>query len=71
MGAAWLCRHAWEHYAFTGDKKFLAGRAFPMLKGAAQFMLDFLIEVPGGTAASGKLATHPSYSPENAFLMPD
>ena len=58
-GGAWLCQHLWEHYQFTGDKKFLA-RAYPDLKSAAQFFADFLIKDP----QTGWLVTSPSYSPE-------
>ena len=71
MGAAWLSQHFWEHYAFTGDKNFLAERAYPVMKGAARFIMDFLVEAPAGTAYAGKLVTNPSYSPENAFLLPN
>jgi alpha-L-fucosidase 2 len=70
MGAAWLARHPWEHYAFTGDRDFLARCAYPVMKGAARFIMDFLVEAPPGTAYAGKLVTNPSYSPENAFLLP-
>ena len=58
-GGAWLCQHLWEHYLFTGDKKFLA-RAYPDMKAAAQFFVDFLIKDP----QTGWLVTSPSYSPE-------
>ena len=58
-GGAWLCQHLWEHYLFTGDKTFLA-RAYPDLKSAAQFFVDFLIKDP----QTGWLVTAPSYSPE-------
>jgi len=61
-GGAWLCRHLWEHYAYGGDKEFLAKRAYPIMKGAAQFYLDFLVEDP----RHGWLVTCPSNSPENA-----
>lgn len=71
MGSAWLARHPWEHYEFTGDKKFLAERAWPLMKGAAQFILDFLVEAPAGSPVAGKLVTNPSYSPENEFFLPD
>ncbi|MGQ8334974.1 glycoside hydrolase family 95 protein [Sunxiuqinia sp. A32] len=71
VGAAWLAQHPWEHYAFTGDKAFLKDRAYPLMKGAAEFFFDFLIEAPEGTACPGKLVTNPSYSPENAFFLPD
>ncbi|MGJ7029728.1 glycoside hydrolase family 95 protein [Niabella hirudinis] len=71
MGAAWLAQHPWEHYCFTGDKKFLARRAWPVMKGAARFIMDFLVKAPPGTAYAGKLVTNPSYSPENTFIMPN
>lgn len=71
MGAAWLAQHPWEHYCFTGDKKFLASTAYPLMKGAALFMLDFLVKAPEGTACAGKLVTNPSYSPENEFVLPN
>ena len=71
MGAAWLARHPYEHYLFTGDKKFLAQRAWPLMKGAARFILDFLVEAPAGSPVAGKLVTNPSYSPENSFILPN
>ena len=71
MGSAWLAQHPWEHYCFTGDKDFLAQRAWPIMKGAARFIMDFLVEAPAGTAYAGKLVTNPSYSPENAFILPN
>lgn len=71
MGAAWLAQHPWDHYCFTGDKEFLANRAWPVMKGAARFIIDFLVEAPPGTAYEGKLVTNPSYSPENAFILPN
>jgi alpha-L-fucosidase 2 len=63
MGAAWLAQHLWEHYAFAGDREFLARRAYPIMKEAALFLLDFL--VPDGR---GRLVTNPSHSPENTFV---
>jgi len=66
MGGAWLCQHLWEHYAFSGDRNYLRKRAYPVMKGAAQFMLDFLVEDP-----KGRLVTCPSHSPENSFRLPD
>jgi alpha-L-fucosidase 2 len=69
MGAAWLAQHPWEHYNYTGDRDFLAG-SFPIMKGAARFIMDFLVKAPKGTAYEGKLVTNPSYSPENTFIMP-
>ena len=44
-GGAWLCQHLWEHYQFTGDRKFLA-RAYPILKSASEFFIDFLVKDP-------------------------
>lgn len=71
MGAAWLSQHPWEHYCYTGDTGFLSKRAYPAMKGAARFIMDFLVEAPAGTAYAGKLVTNPSYSPENSFHLPD
>ena len=65
-GSAWLCQHLWDHWLFTGDKKFLA-RIYPILKGSAQFYSDLLIAEP----KNQWLVTAPSNSPENAFLLPD
>ena len=67
MASAWLSQHPWEHYQFGGDKKFLETRAWPLMKGAARFILDFLVAAPVGTPVPGKLVTNPSHSPENAF----
>lgn len=66
MGAAWLCQHLWEHYAFTNDEVFLRQRGYPVMKEAAEFILDYL--VPDKT---GYLVTNPSHSPENAFVTAD
>ena len=71
MGAAWLCEHPWEHYLFGGDLEFLRRQAYPLMKGAARFILDFLVEAPDGTPVAGRLVTNPSHSPENSFLKPD
>jgi alpha-L-fucosidase 2 len=71
MGGAWLAEHPYEHYLFTGDKGFLARRAYPLMKGAARFVLDFLVVAPAGTPVAGKLVTAPSHSPENSFYLPD
>ncbi len=65
MCAPWLCAHLWEHYRFTGDLQFLRSRAYPVMKRAALFCLDWLIPGP-----DGKLTTCPSISPENHFLAP-
>ena len=71
MGAAWLCQHPYEHYLFSGDRKFLSEQAYPLMKEAAKFILDFLIEAPQGTPVAGKLVTNPSHSPENSFRKQD
>lgn len=63
MGGIWLCQHLWEHYAFNQDKNYLANRAYPVMKGAALFALDWLI-----SDGNGNLVTNPSTSPENRFL---
>ncbi|MGE5294437.1 MAG: glycosyl hydrolase family 95 catalytic domain-containing protein, partial [Solirubrobacterales bacterium] len=44
MGGAWLAQHPYEHYLFTQDKAFLRDTAYPLMKGAAEFMLDYLVE---------------------------
>jgi alpha-L-fucosidase 2 len=62
-GGAWLCYHLWEHYLFSGDRAFLA-RAYPLMKGAAQFFLETL--VPERSHGGDWLVTSPSISPENA-----
>ena len=59
---AWLCYHLWEHYLFNGDDKFLK-KAYPLMKGAAEFFLDTLIKHPD----YGWLVTCPSSSPENWY----
>ena len=64
MGAAWLCTHLWTHYEYTCDKEFLA-EYFPIMREAALFFLDFLIE------EEGYLKTCPSVSPENTFILPN
>jgi len=71
MGAAWLVRQAWEHYCYTGDTIFLSEQGYPLMKGAALFIMDYLVEAPEGTAFAGKLVTNPSYSPENSFYLPN
>ena len=71
MGAAWLARHPWEHYLYTGDRAFLQARGWPLMKGAARFVLDFLVEAPAGSPVAGRLVTNPSHSPENSFYLAD
>ena len=67
MGAAWCSDHFWEHYDFTGDKKFLREKAYPVLKDAALFFVDFLVENP----ETGLLVSGPGMSPENKFIAPN
>ncbi|MEP4891700.1 MAG: glycoside hydrolase family 95 protein, partial [Aliiglaciecola sp.] len=59
-GGAWLCQHIWEHYLFTKDTEFLK-KSYPILKGAAEFFLDVLVE-----DKNGNLITSPSISPEHS-----
>ncbi len=61
--ASWIASHLWTQYEFTQDKQYLAETAYPLLKGNAQFILDFLAKDP----KSGYLMTGPSISPENWF----
>jgi alpha-L-fucosidase 2 len=66
MGGVWLSRHLWERYAFRPDGDYLWDKAYPLLKGAALFCLDWLVELPDGSLTSGL-----STSPENVFLTPE
>lgn len=66
MGGAWICQHLWERYLFSRDQTFLAERAFPVLREAARFLLDFLTE-----DGRGGLTTCPSTVPEERFRLPD
>ncbi|HVW87220.1 MAG TPA: glycoside hydrolase family 95 protein, partial [Bryobacteraceae bacterium] len=66
MGGAWLSLDFWEHYAFTLDRSFLEKRAYPVLKEAAEFLLDYLTD-----DGKGHLVTGPSSSPENTYKLPD
>ncbi|MCT8003631.1 glycoside hydrolase family 95 protein [Sphingomonas sanguinis] len=67
MGGPWLMQHLWQHYRFGGDLTFLRERAWPLMRGAAEFCAAWLVADP----ASGRLTTAPSISPENEFLAPD
>nr|WP_299385879.1 glycoside hydrolase N-terminal domain-containing protein [Allomuricauda sp.] len=62
-GAGWLSQHAWEHYSFTQDKEYLASQGFPIMKEAAMFWLDYLVE-----DKQGYLISTPSYSPEHGGI---
>lgn len=63
MASSWIASHLWTQYEFTQDKQYLAETAYPLLKGNAQFILDFLAKDP----KNGYLMTGPSISPENWF----
>jgi alpha-L-fucosidase 2 len=66
MGGTWLSTHLWEHFTFTQDVDFLKTQGYPLLKGAAQFCLDWLVE-----DRQGNLITSPCTSPENIYVTPD
>ncbi len=66
MSGPWLCAHLWEHYRFTGDTEYLRKTAYPVMKGSAEFCLDWLIE-----DGNGGLTTCPSVSTENIFKAPN
>jgi len=66
MAGPWMCQHLWEHYAFSGDKAFLR-RIYPVLKGAAEFCLAWLVKDP----ETGRLVSGPANSPENGFRTKD
>lgn len=66
MTGGWFSSHLWEHYLFTGDKQFLANEAYPIMKGAAEFCADWLMD-----AGDGTLVTPVGTSPENAFFTAD
>ncbi|WP_187264339.1 glycoside hydrolase family 95 protein [Pontibacter beigongshangensis] len=63
MGSPWLSQHLWEHYSYTGDRAFLEKTAYPLMKEAAIFCLDWLVE-----DKDGYLVTAPASSPENVFI---
>ena len=64
MGGAWLSTHFWEHYMYTHDRAALE-RDYPVLKGAAEFCIDWLVE------KDGRLITSPGTSPENRYVTPE
>ena len=65
MGGAWLVQTLWERYLFTQDKQYLKTVAYPLMKGAADFCLGWLIDNP---KHPGELITAPSTSPENEYV---
>jgi len=66
MSGPWLCAHLYDHYRFTHNREFLRTRAYPLMKGSAEFCLAWLIE-----DGNGHLTTCPSESTENDFMAPD
>lgn len=62
MNGPWMTFPVYEHFLFSADTLFLKSKAYPLMKGAAEFILDFLVESP-----EGYLVTNPSHSPENVF----
>ena len=66
MVQGWLCSHLWEHYQFTQDEAFLKNEAYPLMKGAAEFFADWLID-----DGNGHLVTPVGVSPENRFITED
>jgi alpha-L-fucosidase 2 len=66
MGGAWLALHFWDRYDYTHDRRFLAERAYPVLKEAAEFLLSAMVE-----DGRGRVLIGPSVSPENRYRMPD
>lgn len=66
IAGPWLTLHQWEHYRFTRDHKYLKEEAYPSMREAAEFLLDFMVK-----DKDGLLVTAPSNSPENAYRLPD
>ena len=66
MGGTWAVTHLWEHYLFTGDETYLKEKAYPLMKGAAEFCLAWLV-----WDKQGYLITSPSTSPEAQYITPD
>jgi len=66
LAGAWMAMTLWRHYEFTRDRAFLRERAYPIVKGACEFLLDYLVE-----DGEGKLIVVPSTSPENSYVHPE
>ncbi len=66
MGGVWLTSHLWEHYAFTKDSEYLKEKAYPLMKGAVKFCLDWMVK-----DENGYYITSPATSPENKYVTPD
>lgn len=65
MGGAWLVETLWDHYQYSLDKEYLRSTAYPLMKGAAEFLLDWLVENPNKPS---ELITAPCTSPEAEFI---
>ncbi|HKK61577.1 MAG TPA: glycoside hydrolase N-terminal domain-containing protein, partial [Bacteroidales bacterium] len=65
LAGAWMSLSLWRHYEFTKNKEYLEKTVHPVIKGASQFIIDFMVE-----NEKGELVTVPSYSPENAYINP-
>jgi len=65
LGGAWMTLPLWEHYEFTNDTAYLREQAYPVMKGAAEFIMTFLVP-----DRQGRLVSVPSYSPENSYIDP-
>ena len=65
MGGTWLATHLWEHYNYTQDKDYLKEDAYPLMKGAVEFCLEWMVK-----DGKGKWITSPSTSPENMYITP-
>jgi alpha-L-fucosidase 2 len=66
LGGAWMTLPLWEHFEFTNDTTYLREKAYPIMKGAAEFIQTFLFE-----DKEGRLVTAPTYSPENSYIDPE
>jgi len=65
MGGPWMMFPVYRHYEFTQDVDYLREKAWPLMRGSAEFILDFLVE-----DGQGRLVTVPTYSPENSYIHP-
>jgi alpha-L-fucosidase 2 len=65
LGGAWMTLPLWEHFEFSNDTNYLREKAYPIMKGAAEFIQTFLF-----TDKEGYLVTAPTYSPENSYIDP-
>ena len=66
MGAAWLTLSLWDYYEYSGDLTYLRERAYPLMRNAAEFLLNNLFD-----DGKGHLVTGPSLSPENRYFTAD